>query len=123
MAEHGIEGVLKLVGLPVPGVYSAALSEFVFAAGVKLMGSVRPDVMYLSTTDYVQHKHAPGSAQANAFYRMMDGYLGELERAGCAIAVTADHGMNPKTAPRCEPERDLPAGRARWVARRRDARA
>jgi phosphonoacetate hydrolase len=97
LAEHGIEGVLKLVGMPVPEVYSAALSEFVFAAGVKLMQTQPQDVMYLSTTDYVQHKHAPGTEQANAFYRMMDRYLGELDALGCAIAVTADHGMNPKT--------------------------
>jgi phosphonoacetate hydrolase len=97
LAEHGIEGVPELVGLPVPSVYSAELSEFVFAAGVKLMRARTPDVMYLSTTDYVQHKHAPGSAEANAFYRMMDRYFAELEDAGCAIAITADHGMNAKT--------------------------
>ncbi len=97
LAEHGIEGVLALVGLPLPDVYSAALSEFVFAAGVKLMQARRANVMYLSTTDYVQHKHAPGTAEANAFYRMMDGYLAQLEDAGCSIALTADHGMNAKT--------------------------
>jgi phosphonoacetate hydrolase len=97
LAEHGIEGVLALVGLPLPDVYSAALSEFVFAAGVKLMQARRTNVMYLSTTDYVQHKHAPGTAEANAFYRMMDGYLAQLEDAGCSIALTADHGMNAKT--------------------------
>jgi len=96
LAEHGIADVLGLVGLPLPSVYSAALSEFVFAAGVKLMASARPDVMYLSTTDYVQHKHAPGAPEANAFCQMMDGYLGELERLGCVIALTADHGMSPK---------------------------
>jgi phosphonoacetate hydrolase len=96
-AEHGITEVLSLVGLPVPDVYSAALSEFVFAAGVRLMQTRRPEVMYLSTTDYVQHKHAPGSEAANAFYRMMDGYLATLDELGCAIVVTADHGMNAKT--------------------------
>ena len=97
VAEHGIADGLGLVGMPLPSVYSAELSEFVFAAGVKLLESVRPDIMYLSTTDYVQHKHAPGSVDANSFYRMMDRYLGELEHFGCAIALTADHGMNPKT--------------------------
>ena len=97
MSEHGIEGVLKLVGQPLPSVYSAALSEFVFAAGVRLMETQRPDLMYLSTTDYVQHKHAPGSPEANAFCRMMDGYLEQLERSGCAIVLTADHGMSAKT--------------------------
>jgi phosphonoacetate hydrolase len=96
--ENGIAEVLKLVGKPVPSVYSADLSEFVFAAGVKLMEQQRPDVMYLSTTDYVQHKHAPGAEGANAFYAMMDGYLARLDAMGCVIALTADHGMNAKVA-------------------------
>ena len=96
LAEHGIEGVVELVGMPVPDVYSAELSEFVFAAGVRLMQTRRPDVMYLSTTDYVQHKHAPGTPEANAFYAMIDRYLSELDALGCAIVVTADHGMNSK---------------------------
>ena len=96
MAEHGIEGVLDLVGLPVPEVYSADLSEFIFAAGVKIMERDRPDIMYLSTTDYVQHKHAPGTEAANAFYEMMDGYLAKLDEMGAIIAMTADHGMNAK---------------------------
>ena len=98
MAQNGIEDVLALTGLPLPSVYSADLSEFVFAAGVKIMQTIKPDVMYLSTTDYVQHKHAPGTEGANAFYQMMDGYLGQLEKMGCVIALTADHGMNAKVA-------------------------
>jgi phosphonoacetate hydrolase len=96
-AEHGIEAVLPLVDMAVPSVYSAELSQFVFAAGVRLMQRERPQVMYLSTTDYVQHKHAPGTEAANRFYAMMDGYLAELDAAGCCIVVTADHGMNAKT--------------------------
>ena len=96
--ENGITDVLGLVGKPVPSVYSAELSEFVFAAGVKLMQTRRPDVMYLSTTDYVQHKHAPGTDGANTFYTMMDGYLAQLDAMGCVIALTADHGMNAKVA-------------------------
>jgi phosphonoacetate hydrolase len=96
--DNGIADALELVGKPVPDVYSADLSEFVFAAGVKLMQRSRPDVMYLSTTDYIQHKHAPGTAGANAFYAMMDGYLAQLEAMGCVIALTADHGMNSKVA-------------------------
>ncbi len=98
MAVNGIDEVLNLVGKPLPSVYSADLSEFVFAAGVKLMASRKTDLMYLSTTDYVQHKHAPGTAGANAFYAMMDSYLDQLDRQGCVIALTADHGMNAKVA-------------------------
>jgi phosphonoacetate hydrolase len=98
LEENGIEDVLGLVGQPLPSVYSADLSEFVFAAGVKIMQKHKPDVMYLSTTDYVQHKHAPGTDGANAFYRMMDGYMQQLEDLGCVIVLTADHGMNAKVA-------------------------
>ncbi|WP_456280499.1 phosphonoacetate hydrolase [Cupriavidus sp. JZ107] len=94
--ENGIDNVLELVGMPVPSVYSAQLSEFVFAAGVRLMETRRPDLMYLSTTDYIQHKFAPGSDGANAFYAMMDRYLARLDALGCVVALTADHGMNAK---------------------------
>jgi len=96
LAEHGIENVNAMVGMEVPDVYSAELSEFVFAAGVKLLASMKPDLMYLSTTDYVQHKFAPGTEGANAFYAMMDKYLGELDAAGARIVLTADHGMRDK---------------------------
>jgi len=95
--ENGIADVLGLVGMPVPDVYSAELSEFVFAAGVKLLATRRPDLMYLSTTDYVQHKHAPGDPDANRFYAMLDRYLVELDRLGAVVGLTADHGMNAKT--------------------------
>jgi phosphonoacetate hydrolase len=104
LADNGITEVLPLVGMPVPDVYSAELSEFVFRAGVALMKTRRPDVMYLSTTDYIQHKHAPGTAGANAFYAMMDRHLGELDALGCVIALTADHGMNAKTGMDAKPD-------------------
>lgn len=95
-AEKADAATQALVGKPLPSVYSADLSEFVFAAGVKLMQSRKPDLLYLSTTDYVQHKAAPGSAAANDFYAMMDRYLAQLDRLGATIALTADHGMNDK---------------------------
>jgi phosphonoacetate hydrolase len=96
IAENGIDHVNDLVGMPVPDVYSAGLSEFVFAAGVKLMERDRPEIMYLSTTDYIQHKHAPGTPVANDFYAMMDGYMAKLDALGCTVVLTADHGMNAK---------------------------
>jgi phosphonoacetate hydrolase len=96
LADNGIENVLGRVGMPLPSVYSAALSEFVFAAGVKLMERERPDLMYLSTTDYVQHKAAPGTAAADDFYAMMDRHLARLDALGTRIVLTADHGMNAK---------------------------
>ncbi|SPH18467.1 Phosphonoacetate hydrolase [Defluviimonas aquaemixtae] len=96
MAENGIENASEWLRMPVPEVYSADLSEFVFAAGVKLLREWKPDVMYLSTTDYIQHKFAPDEQGAKDFYAMFDRYLAELGALGAAIVVTADHGMKPK---------------------------
>ena len=96
LADNGIEHVLDRVGMPLPSVYSAALSEFVFVAGVKLMERERPDLMYLSTTDYIQHKAAPGTPMANDFYAMMDRNLARLDALGATLVLTADHGMNAK---------------------------
>ncbi len=96
MASHGIDNASAWLGLPVPDVYSAELSEFVFAAGVKLLQEFRPDIMYLTTTDYVQHKFAPEAREAKAFYAMFDTYLTLLDASGAAIVVTADHGMKAK---------------------------
>ncbi|UWQ14530.1 phosphonoacetate hydrolase [Aliiroseovarius sp. M344] len=95
-ADHGQAEASKWLGMAQPDVYSAELSEFVFAAGVKLLREWKPDVMYLTTTDYVQHKYAPDQAEAKAFYEMFDKYLTELDAMGATIVVTADHGMKPK---------------------------
>ena len=94
--QHGQDRASQWLGMAQPEVYSAELSEFVFAAGVKLLREWKPDVMYLTTTDYVQHKYAPDHAQAKSFYEMFDRYLTELDALGAAIVVTADHGMKPK---------------------------
>jgi phosphonoacetate hydrolase len=96
-ADNGIDDALSLAGMALPSVYSAELSEFVFAAGCALFERDRPDIMYLSTTDYVQHKHAPGTPAANAFTGMLDRYCARLDAAGATVVLTADHGMNAKT--------------------------
>ena len=103
-ADNGIERADRYVGLPVPEVYSADLSEFIFAAGVKLIEEERADLMYLSTTDYVQHKNAPGSGGANDFYAMMDGYFHKLDALGAVLVLTADHGMNAKHTAEGDPD-------------------
>jgi phosphonoacetate hydrolase len=96
LADNGIENASAWLGRPVPEVYSGELSEFVFAAGVKLLAEWAPDVMYLSTTDYIQHKFAPEEQGAKDFYAMVDTYIGQLDAMGAAIVLTADHGMKPK---------------------------
>ena len=97
LEENGVEDVLELVGLPLPEVYSADLSLFVLEAGLKILERLSPDVMYLSLTDYVQHKYAPGTSESNDFYRNLDGALGKLEGACAIVGITADHGMSDKS--------------------------
>ena len=104
LKDNGIADVPRRIGMKVPDVYSAELSEFVMAAGLSIVTRERPNLMYLSTTDYVQHKAAPGSHLANTFYAMMDRYVGALDEQGCVLVLTADHGMNDKHLPNGEPD-------------------
>jgi phosphonoacetate hydrolase len=97
LAEHGIENALEFVGRPLPNMYSPELSLFVLEAGLKLLEQRRPDILYLSLTDYVQHKYAPGHPEADRYYRNMDTLFGRLDEMGAIVALTADHGMNDKS--------------------------
>jgi phosphonoacetate hydrolase len=97
VADNGIADIATLVGRPVPQVYSPDLSEFVLAAGAAILESRSVDLMFLSLSDFVQHKHAPGAAAANDFYAMIDTYAARLDALGAVVVVTADHGMSAKS--------------------------
>jgi phosphonoacetate hydrolase len=97
MAENGIENVLEFVGQPLPDMYSMELSLFVLDAGIKLLEREHRDLMFLSLTDYVQHKYAPTEAEARRFYTELDRRFGRLAELGAVVALTADHGMNDKS--------------------------
>ena len=97
MEGNGIENVLEFVGQALPDMYSAELSLFVLDAGIKLLEERKPEILYLSLTDFVQHAHAPGSNDANHFYIEMDKRFGRLQELGALVALTADHGMGDKS--------------------------
>ena len=97
MDENGIENGLEFVGQALPDMYSAELSLFVLDAGIKLLEEKKPDILYLSLTDFIQHAHAPGTAEANSFYIEMDQRFGRLQELGALVALTADHGMGDKS--------------------------
>jgi phosphonoacetate hydrolase len=97
MQENGIENATGLTGMAQPDIYSMELSLFVLEAGIRLLERERPDLMYLSLTDYVQHKYAPEEAEAKRFYRELDARFGRLAELGATVALTADHGMNDKS--------------------------
>ena len=103
MQQNGIENVNEWLEMPVPDVYSQGLSEFVMAAGVKILNEFKPDIMYLSTTDFIQHKYEPGHEIANKFYQMFDHYIGQLNQNDISLVITADHGMKAKTNSAGEP--------------------
>ena len=103
MKENGIEDALGFVGQPQPDMYSADLSLFVLDAGIKFLEEKRPDILYLSLTDFIQHTHAPGTPVANQFYSDMDARFGRLRELGAVVALTADHGMGDKANENGEP--------------------
>ena len=92
---NGIEAVDRLVG-PTPPIYSGEASIYVLKAGVKLLEGGQADFLYLSTTDFIQHKFAPGRAEALDFYAAIDEEIGRLLGLGAVVGITADHGMNAK---------------------------
>jgi phosphonoacetate hydrolase len=95
--ENGIEDVIGLTGMLQPDMYSMELSLFVLEAGIRLLERERPQLMYLSLTDWVQHKYAPEESEAKRFYRELDARFGRLAELGATVALTADHGMNDKS--------------------------
>ncbi len=96
---HGIDNVEDLVGAATPEIYSAEASLFVLRAGVALLKHNLADFLYLSLTDYMQHKFAPDEPESLDFYEGMDDLIGQLMDAGAIVAATADHGMNAKNNP------------------------
>lgn len=95
--EHGIGDVEAWLGREQPEQYSGELSLFVLDAGVKLLKEDRADMFYLTLSDYVQHKYAPGTPEADAFFIELDKRLAALVELGAVVAVTGDHGMSDKS--------------------------
>ncbi|PIG82749.1 hypothetical protein AARAC_006941 [Aspergillus arachidicola] len=102
LAENGIVDVEQWLGRPAPSQYSADLSLFVLDAGIKLLQEDKSDFLYLTLSDYVQHKHGPGSPEADDFMKAIDDRLAKLE-VMAIIGVTSDHGMSRKANDAGEP--------------------
>lgn len=107
MLGHGLDGMCfssecadsdieAMVGRPRPDMYSADLSLFVLDAGLALLASNIARLLYLSLSDYVQHAHAPGAPEADAFHRAVDDRVRRFVEMGVVVGVVADHGMNDK---------------------------
>ena len=93
-AENGISSVTEMVGRPAPDQYSGDLSLFVLDAGVHLLKAGRCDLMYLSLSDYIQHRYAPRAPEALEFMAEVDVRIGQLTASGAVVGMVADHGMS-----------------------------
>lgn len=97
LSSLGFKSGEDMVGRAKPDQYSADLSLFALDAGLKMLEIARPDLMYLSTSDYVQHKYEPGDAESNAFHAAVDQRIARMIELGATVALTADHGMADKS--------------------------
>ncbi|MDA8253862.1 MAG: phosphonoacetate hydrolase [Rhodospirillales bacterium] len=96
---HGIDDLPGLVGRREPDQYSADLSLFVLDVGVRLLEEGHARLLYLSLSDYVQHRFAPSAPEAHDFYRAVDVRIRRFMELGCLIGATADHGMHDMARP------------------------
>ncbi|KAJ5301011.1 uncharacterized protein N7443_006013 [Penicillium atrosanguineum] len=103
LEDNGIADVEKWLGQPAPSQYSGTLSLFVLDAGIKLLQEKRSDFLYLTLSDYIQHKYAPGSKEADDFMGAIDERLGNLMGLASVVGVTGDHGMSQKSNEAGEP--------------------
>jgi phosphonoacetate hydrolase len=85
------------LGQKQPPQYSGELSLFVMDAGVRALEEDRADLFYLTLSDYIQHKYAPGTKESNNFLAALDQRIGRLMELGADVAVTGDHGMSDKS--------------------------
>jgi phosphonoacetate hydrolase len=102
-SESADPEIEAMVGRGRPDIYSADFSLFVLDAGLALLERGMARLLYLSLSDYVQHAHAPGAPEADAFNRAIDDRVRRLVDRGAVVALVADHGMNDKALPDGEP--------------------
>jgi phosphonoacetate hydrolase len=91
-----VADIPRLVGRPNPSIYDWDLSHFAMEVGLAVHRRVRLDLLYVSLTDYVQHKQPPGGDLADRFFCRFDELLGAYLSEGFLVGITADHGMNAK---------------------------
>jgi phosphonoacetate hydrolase len=95
-SECADAAMAALVGRARPDMYSADLSLYVLDAGLALLERGAARLLYLSLSDYVQHAHAPGAPEADAFHRAVDDRVQRFVELGATVGLVADHGMNDK---------------------------
>jgi phosphonoacetate hydrolase len=96
LPELQIDDLCELVGRRNPGIYDWDLSAYAMELALAIHRRAPRELIYVSLTDYVQHKQPAGGEMADRFFGRFDEVLGEYLREGFVVGITADHGMNAK---------------------------
>lgn len=84
---------------PVEQIYSAEINWWLLRAVRETLRRDDPELVYCSTTDWVQHKYAPNAEPSQQHLATLDTIIGEIvdDNPEREIYITADHGMLDKT--------------------------
>ncbi|MFT3765292.1 MAG: phosphonoacetate hydrolase [Minicystis sp.] len=104
LPDLGVPSIPALVGRDPPGIYDWDISHYAMEMGLALAPRIGAQIVYVSLTDYVQHKEPPGGPMSDRFHARFDALLGAYLDAGFVCGITADHGMSDKTAPDGSPD-------------------
>jgi phosphonoacetate hydrolase len=89
----------RAAGAP-PDIFSLEINLWVLWMAREVASDLRPDFLYVATTDYPQHKLAPDEPAMQAYLAAQDEALGRLldvyDLDETVVVLTADHGMNAK---------------------------
>ena len=118
-AGNGIGNVEAMVGRPKPDQYSGDLSLYVLDAGLRLLERKAATLLYLSLSDFIQHAHAPGTPEANAFNRAVDARIAAMVAAGAVVGRGRRSRHERQVAGRRRAQRRVSAGGAQRALRRR----
>lgn len=98
-AEAPSDEYIDAIG-PVEPIYSCEINWWLLRAVQYTLIKHNPDLVYCSTTDWVQHKYAPHEELSQIHMFKLDKIIGEIvdDNPNREIYITADHGMEEKTA-------------------------
>lgn len=96
--DGAVVRVVEAVGRKNPSIYDWDISHYAMEMALALHARIGARLLYVSLTDYVQHKEPPRGEMADRFYARFDALYGAYLDAGFVCGITADHGMNDKTA-------------------------
>ena len=89
---------IQMVGQVEP-IYSIEINWWLLRAVRETLRRDDPELVYCSTTDWVQHKYAPDAEPSQRHLAILDQIIGEIvdDDPAREIYITADHGMLAKT--------------------------